>query len=146
MVVTALALLSAATVMANVQGSVSPFASLVPIVTDGPAGDVLDQIRQRPSAGQSTPPALEFMIGDFGRYHLAMVFIAATTAVAFLAAGIVLGRRFAAARDGRAKRVLASLGGLAVSLSLATGLLAVANVTVATDPAPAFLALFQGSW
>ncbi|WP_214105059.1 hypothetical protein [Acrocarpospora catenulata] len=98
--VTMLALFSLVMVMANVQGTVAPFASLLPMLvigaTDGELADTLDQIRQRLadslSAGDRTPPALEVMISDFSRYHVAMAVVAATVAVVLIGTSVVGGR------------------------------------------------------
>lgn len=163
--VTALAGLALVTVMANVQGMVAPFASLLPMVVDGAGGGqvvdgasggqvvdgasggqvvdgasgaaisgTLEQIRQGLTAGDQTP-ALQAMVGDFGRYHEAMVAIAGLVAIGLLAAGVLLWRRSA-----RAFGVVSAL------LSLAVATVAVANTTVAADPTPALLAFFDGGW
>ncbi|MGI5238132.1 hypothetical protein [Dactylosporangium sp. CA-139066] len=148
---TALGLLALATVMANAQGAVAPFASLLPMLVDGPAdaslAGALGQVRQRLGAGEHTP-AIDAMIGDFARYHEAMVVIATVVAAGLVAASVLLWRRFAAAGPAgrRARAVLASFGGLTAALALAVGAVVVANTTVAADPAPALLAFFNGGW
>lgn len=154
--VTMLALLSLVTVMANIQGAVAPFASLLPMLiggeTNGGLTDTLDQVRQRladsPNAGDQTPPALDAMVGGFTRYHVAMAVIAAIVAVVLLGVTGVLWRRFArtASSDRRTRRVLAAFGLLVALLSLATIVLAVVNATTAGNSAPALLALFNGGW
>jgi hypothetical protein len=149
--VAALALLALAAVMANAQGAVAPFASLLPMLVDrpadGPLADTLGQVRQRLGAGERTPAA-DVMIRDFALYHEAMVVIAAAVAVALAAAGVLLWRRFAAMRSGgrRSRAVLGAFGGLTAALTLAAIALVVANTTVAADPAPALQALFLGGW
>jgi hypothetical protein len=152
--VTALALVSLAAVMANVQGLVTPFGSLFPMLLEGaPAREltaVLEQARQglAGSAGAGVPPALPVMISEFSLYHVAMAVTAPIVAVLLLGTSAVLWRRFAAAApsDRRARRVLGSYGVLTVSLALAAIVLAVANAGVAADPAPALLALLEGGW
>jgi hypothetical protein len=152
--VTALALVSLAAVMANVQGLVTPFGSLFPMLTDGaPDAEltaVLEQARQglAGSAGAGLPPALQVMIGEFSLYHVAMAVTAPIVAVLLLGASAALWRRFAAAgsADRRARRVLGSYGVLTVALALAAIVLAVANAGVAADSAPALLALLEGGW
>ena len=151
-----LAVLSLAMVMANVQGVVAPFSSLLPMLApgtaDGELAGTLAQVRQQLavslSASRPTPPALEVMISDFARYHAAMAVVAAIVAVAFLVLSLVLWKRFARMRasDRRARRVLGSFGLLAAVFSLAAIVLVVANVTVVADPAPALLAFFEGGW
>lgn len=154
--VTMLALFSLAAVMANIQGAVAPFASLLPLLpvgeTDGPLADTLGQVRQQLSAslgagGQSTP-ALEAMVSDFARFHTTMAVIAAIVAAVFAGAGAVLWTRYAAtgSSDRRARRVLGSLGVLSALLALSVIVVGVANTTTAADPAPALLAFFNGAW
>ncbi|GAA3218940.1 hypothetical protein [Actinocorallia longicatena] len=141
-------------VVANLQGAAAPYASLLPMVTDGangaPLTGVLDQIRQQlttaQNTGAATSPALETMIDDFVRYHAAMVAIAAVTAAILLAAAALLGRRYArtARPERRTRRVLAAGAALTGLLGIVFVVVAVANTTVATDPVPALLAFFEG--
>jgi hypothetical protein len=152
--VTALAMVSLAVVMANLQGVVAPFASLLPMLMEGaPDGELaptLAQVRQglatAPGAGGRTAPALQVMIDDFGLYHVAMAVIGTVVGVVLVVLSVVSWTRFrrTASSDRRARRVWASFGALSVSLLLFAILLVVANVTVAADPAPALLALFDG--
>jgi hypothetical protein len=150
--VTALALFSLALVMANVQGSVTPFASLMPMLVDGPGSGAgaatLEQVRQQLAAGGPPSPALQLMIDDFGRFHVAMAVIAAVVAAGLAVLGALLCRRFAAtARTRRrARRVLASSAAATAAVAVLAALLAVANTTTALDPAPALLAFFEGGW
>jgi hypothetical protein len=151
-----LALLSLVTVMANVQGMFAPFSSLLPMLavnaTGGELGDTLDQVRHgladSAATGERTPPAIEVMISDFGRYHEALAVVAGFVAVAFIGTSYVLWRRFAetAASDRRTRRVYGSFGLLSTMLSLAVMVLVVANATTAAKPAPALLAFFNGGW
>jgi hypothetical protein len=155
-VVTTFALFSLVTVMANVQGAVAPFASLLPMLTggatDGELADTLDQVRQRladsRSAGDPAPPAIEVMINDFTRYHVAMAVLAAIVAVVLIGMSVVLWTRFARTgpSEGRTRRVLGSFGALSALVSLVAIFVAVANATTAADPAPALLAFFEGGW
>lgn len=152
--VTMCALFSLMLVMANVQGAIAPFASLLPMLTGGAAegelADTLDEIRQRLAeslgAGGQDTPALELIIGDFARYHVAMAVIAGVSAVVFVGMSAVLWKRFAGKESGRARWVLGSFGGLSVVLSLALIVVAVANTSTAADPGPALLAFFDGGW
>ncbi|GAA4253275.1 hypothetical protein [Dactylosporangium darangshiense] len=150
--VTALAVLALATVMANAQGAVAPFASLLPMVVDGPGdaalGDALAQVRERLGADDRSAPAVDVMIVDFARYHEAMVVIAAVVAAALAAASVLLWRRFVAVApaERRARHVLGAFGALSAVLALAVVTVVVANTTVAADPAPALLAFFNGGW
>ncbi|MFD0526419.1 hypothetical protein ACFQ1I_02755 [Kitasatospora arboriphila] len=79
---TVLAAASALLVMANIQGAVAPFASLLPLLNGsrdpelaGALGQVREQLADPPAAG--CVPALGVMVDDFSRYHLAMAVIAA---------------------------------------------------------------------
>jgi hypothetical protein len=156
MVVTMFVLFSLAMVMANIQGAVAPFASTLPMLaggpTDGALADTLAQVRQRlaesVSSGDQAPPALEVMIGDFSRYHVAMAMIATIVAVALIGMSVALWTRFArsGSSNRRTRRVLGSFGVLSGLLSLLVIVVAVANTTTAGDPAPALLAFFDGGW
>ncbi|MER6628299.1 hypothetical protein ABT301_08660 [Streptomyces sp. NPDC000987] len=154
--VTALALLSAAAVMANIQGAVAPFSSLLSMlpmrVSHGELADALDQIRRYladyPDSGERTPPAVEVMVSDFSRYHAVMAVAAMTVAAVLAGTGVVSWKRSAraGASDGRAMRVFRSFGLLSALLSSAAIVVAVANLTTAVGPAPALRAFFDGGW
>jgi len=145
--VTMLALFALLVLMANIQGVVAPFASLLPMLgdgaQDGELAGTLTQVRQRLADPQRTPAA-EAMVSDFARYHVAMAVIATIVAVVLIGLSVLLWKRFAS--DRRARWVSGSYGVLSALLSLAMVVLAVANATTAADPAPALLALFNGSW
>ncbi|MFE9575643.1 hypothetical protein ACFYO1_04610 [Nocardia sp. NPDC006044] len=150
---TALALGSLVLVMANVQGAVAPFASLLPMLTTGPAdgalSPALEQIRQQlADAGGRPSPILDVMIGDFARYHTAMAVIATIVAITLLALSVVSWRKFSRTEsaDQRPRRLFASLGTLATALTLATLVVAVANTGTAANPTPALAAFFAGGW
>ncbi len=146
---TVFALFSLTVVMANVQGAAAPFASLLPMLTEGPAdGDlagVLEQVRSSGSGGDA-PPALDVMIGDFARYHTAMAAIAAVVAVGLIGAGALLWKRLSATDHRPTRRVLGSFVALSAAVSVAVIVIAVANATTAADPEPALMAFFDGGW
>lgn len=151
-VVTALAVFSLMLVMANIQGAVAPFSSLLTMVPGGAGDEALHQARQQladslNAGGQNSPP-LEAMINDFSRYHVAMAVIAAVVAVALIGVSAVFWKRFArtASSDRQTRRLLGSFGALSMVLSLGAIVVVVANTTVAADPAPALLAFFDGGW
>ncbi|XVQ09846.1 hypothetical protein ACQP1W_46260 [Spirillospora sp. CA-255316] len=154
--VTMLALFSLLAVMANIQGAAAPYASLLPMLTAGATGaqltGTLDQVRQQlagyPGAGGHTAPALEVMVSDFARYHVAMAVIAAVVAAVLIGISAVLWRKFAGTKPSRrrARRVLGAFGALSALVSLAMIVIAVANTATAADPAPALLAFFEGGW
>jgi hypothetical protein len=131
-VATVLAVFSLAVVMANIQGAVAPFASLLPMVADGD-----------PVPGS---PPYDVMVSDFARYHAVMAVISTVVTVALLAAGVLLWRRFSATDHRRTRRVLGSFAALSAVVAVAVAVVAVANATTAVDPEPALLALFNGSW
>ncbi|WP_205718030.1 hypothetical protein [Actinomadura soli] len=154
--VTMLALFSLVAVMANLQGVVAPYASMLPMLTadatDAQLTGTLDQIRRQladsPGTDGHTAPALQLMIDDFARYHVAMAVIAAIVAAALIAVSAVLWRWFARTErsDRRTRRVLGSFGVLSALLALAGIVVAVANTTTAADPTPALHAFFQNGW
>ncbi|WP_067690978.1 hypothetical protein [Nocardia jejuensis] len=154
--VTTLALGALLLVMANIQGTVAPFAALLPMLTgesdDAQLGATLGDVRQRladaVSTGERTPPVLSAMIDDFSRYHVVMLVIASIVAVLSAAAAVVCWKRFAntPSRHRRTRRVLAASATLAMLATAAMIVVAVANTTTVADPAPALAALFDGSW
>ncbi|WP_052852195.1 hypothetical protein [Streptomyces avicenniae] len=157
--VAGLGALALVTVMANIQGALAPYSSLLPMLTEGTSDaeltGTLDQVTEqlRDAAGAAGPghepsPAVDAMIGDFAHYHAVMAVIAAVAAVVLVGLSVWLWRRFAGtpAPDRRKRRVLGSVGTLAVFLSLAVLVVAVANTSTAADPAPALLAFFDGGW
>lgn len=154
--VSMLALFSLLIVVANIQGAVAPFASLLPMLVvgpmDGELATTLDQVKQRlgdfPGAGHQNPPALEVMVREFSQFHVAMAVLAAVVAVVFVGMSVLLWKRFARTRssDGRTRGLLGSFGVLSGLFLLVMIVLAVANATTAADPAPALLAFFEGGW
>lgn len=154
--VAALALFSLAMVMANIQGALAPFSSLMSMLpvhaSHGELADVLGQIRRQlagyPDAGGPTPPPIEVMVGDFGRYHAVLAVAATVVALSFVAISAVSWRRFAgtAASDRRTRRVFRASGLLWALLAAAVAVIAVANTATTADPAPALLAFFEGGW
>ncbi|MBI4943863.1 MAG: hypothetical protein HY830_24230 [Actinobacteria bacterium] len=150
--VAALVVASVAVVMANVQGTLAPFASLLSMLpvteTDGALAGALGQAREQltgyPAAGRT--PGLDVMVDDFARYHLVLALAGAVAAAAFAGAGAHLWRR--AVRTGpaerRAGRMLRVGAVGSAALSLVVLVVVAANVTTAADPAPALLAFFEG--
>lgn len=155
-VVTMFALFSLIVVVANLQGAVAPFASLLPMLTAGATGTRLtgtfDQVRRQlaasPGADGRTSPALEVMISDFARYHVALAVLATVVAAVMIVIGVVLWKRFARTErsEPRTRRVLGSFALLSALVSLAVIVIAVANATTAANPEPALLAFFEGGW
>jgi hypothetical protein len=147
-----LAVISLVIVVANIQGAAAPFSSLLSMVPvnapDAQLADTLDHVRQRLAdhpSGQ-TSPAIAAMISDFARYHAAIVVATAIVTVFLVGMSVAAWRWYAAtdSSDRRTRRVSGSLGVLSAVLSLAVIVVAVANLTTATNPAPALLAFFNG--
>lgn len=151
--VTLLALFALVVLMANVQGAGAPFASLLPMLVDGHPADpalagTLDQVRQR-LAESPAPPAVDVMVDGFATYHAVMAVVAAVVAAGLMGVSVLAWRRFVRARataDRPARRAVASFAALMLLSSLAVTVVAVANTTVAADPAPALAAFFAGGW
>jgi hypothetical protein len=155
-VVTALTLFSLAAVMATLQGATAPLSSLLSMLpmhaSHGELADTLDQVRQRladyPNSGDRTPPAIEVMVSDFSRYHAVIAVAAPMVAAVLVAMSVLSWKRLArtGASDGRTRRVFRSFGLLSALLSSGFIVVAVANLTIAADSAPALLAFFNGGW
>jgi hypothetical protein len=145
--VTMVALFAVAAVMANLQGAAAPFASLLPMATGGAPAGTLDQVRRGLSGGPATP-ALEAMIGDFSRFHVAMAVVAAIVAAVLAGLSVLSWRGFArtGSSERRSRRVSGSFGVLSALSALVVIFVAAANTTTAADPAPALLAFFNGGW
>ncbi len=154
--ITTLALSALVLVMANIQGAMAPFASLLPMVTedstDAELTKTLDQVRYqvanfRTDRGE-TPAALDLTISDFSRYHMALAVTAAIVAIAFVGLAALLWRRLAttAQLDRRSRRIRTSAGIFLSLLALALFVVSGANLNTATDPSPALLTFFQGGW
>ncbi|GAA3205958.1 hypothetical protein ACFO1B_33940 [Dactylosporangium siamense] len=141
--VTVLALSSLTVVMANVQGAAAPFASLLPMLLEGPVDWPADQIRQQ-LAGDPHSPALTVIIDDYAWYHTVMAVVATVVALALAALSVASWRRFVRARDRRVAR--AAFGVLLVLSTLAVAVVAVANTTVSADPLPGLRGFFDGGW
>ncbi|MFI5502577.1 hypothetical protein ACIA5E_26255 [Nocardia asteroides] len=150
-VVAMIAVVALVAVMANVQGAVAPYASILPMLFDTAVSPdqagILDDVGRQlaVSVGAGAPPALALMIDDFTRYHVAMVVIAAVVAVGLLVASAALWRRRAGRSPGE-RRVIAGLGLCGVGLALVCVVVAVANTTTVADPVPALQVLFDGQW
>ncbi|WP_238012267.1 hypothetical protein KZZ52_31405 [Dactylosporangium sp. AC04546] len=143
-----LALFALVVVMANIQGAAAPFASLLPMLPGGLLAQPRQQLAGALHAGGEASPALQAMIDDFGRYHVTMAVVASLVTAAFAVLTVVLWRRYQRTPrdDRRARRVWVTLGAATALVSLAMLTVAVANTTVAADPAPALLAFFEGGW
>jgi hypothetical protein len=152
--VTVLAVFSVVLVVANIQGAVAPFASLISMLPLGTpstqfthtVGQVKQDLAGYPNAGGRTPPALEAMISDFALYHATLVVLAAIVAVILIGMSVVSWKRRArtGSSERRIRRTLGLAGVLSALLALAVIVVIVANLGTAMNPAPALLAFFNG--
>ena len=145
--VAVLALFAAALAMANVQGALAPFSSLLSMLPTGaPHGDLataVAQIREHlahyPNQGGQPAPAVKVMVDDFGAYHAVVAVAASLIAVILIALSVLSWKH-------RAQRGMIWFGIVFTLSSLAVLVIAAANIATTADPAPALLAFFQGSW
>ncbi len=145
-----LALLALLVTVANLQGVVAPLSSalgLLPLGAPDPAlARTTDEIRQA-LVGGAPGPALQALLADFTRYHVAMAVLGTLVTVGLLAASVVLWRRRARVPGARPPgRGLLAL--VAVCLLVTAAFFAVVtagNISTVLDPAPALLAFFEGA-
>ena len=153
--VAVLAVGSVMLVVANIQGAVAPFASLISMLPSGPhdkqliytLGQVKQGLAAYPGSGGRTAPApaLEAMISGFVLYHVAVVALAAVVAVTLAVMSAVSWKRRARTRSSerRTRRALAIAAVTSALLALVMIVIAAANLGNAMNPAPALLALFN---
>lgn len=144
--VSSLTVVAAAAVLANVQGAVSPFASLLSMLPTDRADAALDQVQQglENPAPHGMPAVLDAMVDDFARFHAVMVVIGAVTVLVLVGASALLWQwRARTDHDDRRNRTVATSFAVFVSV-MAVGMLVVvaANLSTVADPAPALLAVF----
>lgn len=137
-------------VIANIQGAVAPFSSLLPMLPSG-ANDpqlttAFDQIRQQLTESTGTTPPVDDMVGDFARYHVTVAVIAAILAITALGLTAVSWRRFVRSADTRSRRLRCASGIVTALLSLASTVLLAANTSAAMNSTTALSAFFNGSW
>jgi hypothetical protein len=151
--VTVLAVFSVVLVVANIQGAVAPFTSLISMLPLGAPDTQLThavgQVRQGlagyPGTGGQTPPALEAMISDFALYHATLAVLAAIVAVILIGMSVVSWKRRArtGSSERRIRHALGLAGVFSALLALAVIVVIVANLGTAMNPAPALLAFFN---
>lgn len=133
----ALALAAAVLLIANVQGAVSPFGTLLPILASGPAeadlAAVQAQVRDELENGPVSP-ALDVMLDEYVRWHVVKAVLVGLLAAVLIGLSVVVWRR---------RR---SLSLLTAVLAVAALVVVAANVTTVANPIPPFLLLLQGSW
>lgn len=144
-----LGLLALLILVANIQGAIAPLSSVLTFLpTDGsnPAvAATVTQLRESLESGAPTAAA-SALVNDFRAYHVALVVCALAVTVGLLVASVILWMRRARTPrpERRLRRVHATFATLFPVLALAFGVLALANLSTALDPAPALLAYFAG--
>lgn len=149
-IATSSSLVAFALLLANVQGVVAPFSSLMSMLPVMSArGDLavmvveVEQQAARHPDGGSAP--LRVMVDDLARYHLVVAATSAATAAVLVVALVVLVRRWR--RAGRARPRLVA-GGVAATLVVASllAVLGIANTTTALDSARAAREFYRGGY
>ncbi|MCX4851751.1 hypothetical protein [Streptomyces sp. NBC_00893] len=135
----ALALAAAALLISNVQGFVSPFGTLLPLLASHPAdADLtadLAQARDQLAYGPISP-ALHVMLDEYVRWHVVKGVLSGLLAAVLIGLSVVAWCR--------SRRRWYSL--LPAVPAVGALVVVVANVTTVANPDPGFLLLLQGSW
>jgi hypothetical protein len=134
----ALALVAAALLIENVQGVVSPFGTLLPLLASGLAKSdraaLLAQVRDQLAHGPASP-ALHVMLDEYVRWHVVKAVLSGLLGAALLGLSVAVWRR-----RHRWYSLLTAL------LAAAALVVVAADVTTVANPGPGFLPLLQGSW
>lgn len=123
----ALALIPTVLLIANVQGIVAPLSSAFSLLgdrvseSDGPLAEALSLMRRQLRGERS--PAVQALVDDFARYHLAVVVMAGVLTVVLMVFAV------RAWRQDRRRWAAATLVAAVVA-----GVVTVANITTALDP------------
>jgi hypothetical protein len=133
----ALALVTAVLLIESVQGFVSPFGTLLPLLSSHPANAdlaaALAQVRDQLANGPASP-ALGVMLDEYVRWHVVKAVLSGLLAAVLIGLSVVAWRR---------RRLLSLLPAVPAVGAL---LVVVANVTTVANPHPGFVLLLQGSW
>ncbi|MEV6638004.1 hypothetical protein AB0M54_45510 [Actinoplanes sp. NPDC051470] len=134
----ALALVAAVLLIANVQGAVSPFGTMLPALASGPADAelvaVLAQVRDQLHNGPASP-ALDVILDEYVRWHVVKGVLVGLLAAVLIGLSVVAWRR-----RHRWLSLLTTVPAMAALVVVA------ANVTTVMNPIPPLLLLLQGSW
>jgi len=153
--------------MANIQGAVVPFASLLSMLPvgqhSGPMATALGQLRRQVAVLPTgrVDPVTALIVEDFARYHLVLAVVAMIIVAVCSWLSVVCWRRAPRATlrpgvgpsslhwthtDSRRARHVARAAAVGCALTaLVMLVLVAANLSTATQPAPAFLAFLGGA-
>lgn len=159
--ITVLAVSAMALVMANIQGAIAPFSSLLSLLGPGHRGGevavTVDQIRDvlaQPggASGVRRSMALDTIVGDFSRYHVALAVQAGAVAAGSVVVGLTVvamvsrrARSSAMVSSARARRMLWALAVSSIALALLMMLVTAANISNATTPERGLRIFFDGA-
>lgn len=151
--VTILSVCAFALALANVQGTLAPFSSLMSLLpinsAHGELATVVGQVKQElahyPSGSSG---ALEMIVSDFAFFHVVVAVISAIAAVVLIVLTITSWRTFsrAAKADRHLRRLFASLGLASVLLTALIAMLTLANTTAAAASPTAVLNFYNGTF
>lgn len=151
-VVTVLAVVAVVAAMANVQGTLAPFSSLMSMLPINSAqGDLLVMIGQVKAElghySSDSPGALTQMVNDLAGYHVVLAVIAGGLAAVLVAAVIASFRAYAGTPtiDRRPRRLFRWLGVAALFMSVLMLVLALGNTSTAIDSPTAVLNFYKGT-
>lgn len=140
--------------MANIQGAMAPFASLLPMLLESGGREydaaTLAGVRRALSEYKGSdvgrPAPLQVIIDDFAWYHVVMAAMAGCVALALAATALVVWRsaRRAGPREALRRGSIVLFGAAIATISLGMVVITVANAGTAVDPVPALLAAFEG--
>jgi hypothetical protein len=145
--VTGLAVVSLAAVMANIHGMAAPFGSLLPMLFGGssrPLAATLAQVRLQLADG-ANPPGLQVITGDYVKFHAVMAVEGTIVCAVLIALTVLLWRSFTHT-SGRARRLLAAYGVFTPLLTLTLAVIVFANATTAAHPLPGLQNFFAAGW
>jgi hypothetical protein len=139
--------------MANLQGTIAPFSSLLSMLPITSAqgdltvmiGQVKAELSHYPSGSSG---ALEQMVHDLAVYHVVIAVISGTAAAALSVLVIVSFRASAGTRrvDRRARRLFRGLSSAALVMGVLLGLLALGNTSAVIDSPTAVLNFYRGTF
>jgi hypothetical protein len=152
-VVTVLSVFAFVVALANIQGTLAPFSSLMSMLPINSArgdlatmaGQVTHELAHYPSGSSG---ALKMMVGDLAFYHVVVAVTSWFVAVVLIMLMIASWRTYARAAkaDRRARRLFSSLGIASVLMIAAFVVLALANTTTAIHSPTAVLNFYNGTF